>query len=385
MSEQPAAGGAAIPYLAVRDAWRALDWYVDVLGGQRRGQPIEMPDGRLGHAEIAFPTGLVYLADEFPDLGVTAPRPDGVPVTLVLPVPDVDATVAAVVAAGGRMTREAHQAHGTRTATFVDPFGHRWLLQAPLPTTAPAAPAAPTRPQHGGLAYALLWVPDAGRAAGFYQAVLGWTYAAGHGPDERQVIGTTPALGIQGGKPRGDLFCCWAVDDVAAAVMRVRAAGGQASEPATGPYGLVANCVDDQGTAFGIYQTPAVPVTVRDGGTRPSANGTREGDLSYLTLKVIDAARARDFYGTVLGWRFSPGSVEQGWQVDNVVPMTGLWGGHPQATSVPMWLVDDIASAVERTRLAGGSSTDPQREPYGLRADCADDQGTPFHLGQHPD
>jgi Uncharacterized protein conserved in bacteria len=133
VTEQPAANGAAIPYLAVRDAWRALDWYVDVLGGRRRGEPIRMPDGRLGHAEIAFATGLIYLADEFPDLGVTAPTPDGASVTLVLPVTNVDATVAAVVSAGGRATREPHEAHGTRTATVVDPFGHRWLLQSPLP------------------------------------------------------------------------------------------------------------------------------------------------------------------------------------------------------------------------------------------------------------
>ena len=41
-----------VPYLAVADGRRALEWYVDVLGARRRGEPIIMPDGRLGHAEL---------------------------------------------------------------------------------------------------------------------------------------------------------------------------------------------------------------------------------------------------------------------------------------------------------------------------------------------
>ena len=33
-----------------------------------------MPDGRIGHAELALGTGVLYLADEHPGIGVTAPR-----------------------------------------------------------------------------------------------------------------------------------------------------------------------------------------------------------------------------------------------------------------------------------------------------------------------
>jgi predicted enzyme related to lactoylglutathione lyase len=42
----------------------------------------------------------------------------------------------------------------------------------------------------------------------------------------------------------------WKVDDVAAAVARVRAAGGTATEPERKPYGLTATCTDDQGMPF---------------------------------------------------------------------------------------------------------------------------------------
>ncbi|HEX5495265.1 MAG TPA: VOC family protein [Mycobacteriales bacterium] len=371
----PAPVGAAIPYLIARDARQALDWYVDVLGGQRRGEPVMMPDGRLGHAEIAFPAGVIYLADEHPEIGVAAPVRDAASVSLVLTVPDLDATVSAAVAAGGRLTRAAYQDHGHRSATVVDPFGHRWMLQTPL-TAEPVSAS----PRHGDLGYASVWVPDVGRAAAFYQSVLGWTYAPENRPDGRRVTGTTPSLGLHGGHPRNTLFCAWAVNDIADAVTRIRAAGGQATEPEATPHGLLAECTDDQGTAFAVYQPPGGV----DTGPGPAPNGTRQGDLAYLTLELVDAARARGFYGTVLGWRFDPGTVEDGWQVVDTVPMTGLRGGQPRTTGVPMWLVDDIAAAVRRVRQAGGTATEPRREPYGMAADCADDQGTRFYLGQLP-
>ena len=47
--------------------------------------------------------------------------------------------------------------------------------------------------------------------------------------------------------------------------------------------------------------------------------------------------------------------------------------------------VDDIAAAVDRVRAAGGRADEPEREPFGLLADCIDDQGTTFHLWQPAD
>ena len=41
------------------------------------------------------------------------------------------------------------------------------------------------------------------------------------------------------------------------------------------------------------------------------------------------------------------------------------------------------ARPVVRVRGAGGSSTDPAQQPYGITASCTDDQGTRFYLGQH--
>jgi uncharacterized protein len=60
--------------------------------------------------------------------------------------------------------------------------------------------------------------------------------------------------------------------------------------------------------------------------------------------------------------------------------MTGLHGGHERTALVPMYAVADIAAAVARVRAAGGTATEPVRQPYGLSADCVDDQGFAFWL-----
>jgi len=243
-------------------------------------------------------------------------------------------------------------------------------------------------PQQGDIGYASLWVPDIDRAVPFYAAVLGWAYEPSHNPRARQVPGVTPPQGLWGGQPRSTLFCSYVVDDAVAAAARVRAAGGQAGDPIRRPYGLVADCTDDQGTRFAVHQYPQVAVAGAEAagtaGAGPAA-AAHDGDLAYITFEVVDSRRARDFYGAVLGWRFAPGRIADGWQVEGTTPMAGLSGGHREATAVPVWRVADLRAAVGRVRAAGGTATEPQQEPYGLMADCADDQGSRFSLGQFPD
>ncbi|HEX2399655.1 MAG TPA: glyoxalase, partial [Mycobacterium sp.] len=60
---------AALPYLAVANAREAIAWYVDTFGASVVGEPFEMDDGRIGHAELAIGGGVLYLADEYPELG----------------------------------------------------------------------------------------------------------------------------------------------------------------------------------------------------------------------------------------------------------------------------------------------------------------------------
>ncbi|HEX3649074.1 MAG TPA: VOC family protein, partial [Pseudonocardiaceae bacterium] len=78
-------------------------------------------------------------------------------------------------------------------------------------------------PTHeGDLVYSSLWVPDVDRAQAFYTAVLGWRIDAGG--ETRRVLDVHPPMGLRGGNEHGTLFLCHAVDDLAAALDRVRAA-----------------------------------------------------------------------------------------------------------------------------------------------------------------
>lgn len=355
--------GAAIPRLTVANGQSAIDWYVRVFDASIVGRPYWMANGKLGHAELAIGGGSIEIADEYPPTFL-APTSDISSVGLVLVVSDVDVVVARAFDAGGRLSGEVRDSYGHRTATIYDPFGHRWILRSP----------APTNPlQHGDIGYVSVWVPDIDRAAEFYSAVLGWEYGPTRNPRSRRVVGAGTHIGMYGGQERGTLFCCYAVNDVPAALAAVRAAGGTANDPVREPYGLLAECVDNQGVEFAVYEP-------EPGDHRPAFS--RHGDIAYFTFEVVDSAAARAFYGSVLGWEFRPGRIADGWQVPDVVPMTGLAGGNARATGIPMWLVDDIESAVDRVRAAGGTATDPEQQPYGITATCTDDQGTRFNLGQ---
>jgi uncharacterized glyoxalase superfamily protein PhnB len=363
------------PYLMVDDARRALDWYASALGARRLGELVVMDDDRIGHAEMAIGDSALMLADEFPEAGLLGPKArGGVSLSLRLEVADVDATVRRAVELGADIERPVADYPYGRNGVIIDPFGHRWMVAGPVP----AQQAAP-RLRNGDVVYSSLWVPDVERAAAFYGSVLGWRYVSEGEPRGRQVEGLGQRIGLWGGEEHATMFLSFAVDDVAAAVDRVRAAGGRADEPTRRPYGLIADCVDDQGMPFAVYEPPAA-------GTERTGGPYRHGEVGYLTIEVPDSARARAFFGAVLGWEFTPGRVEDGWSVRidgrEINHMTGMHGGHDRPTVVPMYLIDDIGSAVDRVRAAGGTATEPARQPYGVTAECADDQGTRFYLGQ---
>lgn len=356
---------AALPYLCVADARRAIAWYTDALNAVVVGDPIVMDDGRIGHAELAIAGGTLYLADEYPELGLKAPAPDAVSVSLMLHVADTDAALQRTRERGASVALEVYENYGARNATIIDPFGHRWMLSGP--TTSAVAPI-----QHGDIGYVSVWTPDGGRAAAFYGHVLGWAYD----PASHQVTNTDVPTGIVTAAGDPTLFCCYAVTDVQAARQAIAEAGGAPGEVRHSDYGTVLDATDPQGVAFAVYQPS-------EGRKRPELNGSGPGELSYVTYQVPDSAVFRDFYARVLHWTFEPGRVDDGWQVVTAHPMAGVAGGSARPTTVPMWTVADIDAAVARVREAGGTVLqEPERQPYGITAECADDQGGRFYLGQ---
>lgn len=250
VEREPAGPPSLTPYIVVSDARRATDWYVEVFGAQRRGEPVVNTDGTIGHAEVGIGDAVLMFSeasDLWPDVPVRAPdSPATFSHSLHLEVDDVDASTERARRNGAAVEREpADQPYG-RSSVIVDPFGHRWILLR--------RPAQATRLRQGDIANVSMVARDAHRAKEFYEAVLRVPFSPGHAGTWRSEE-TRPPLGIwssEGAEPEVQLS--YRVDDIAAAVERVREAGGRADEPERKPYGLLANCVDDQGATFRLWE-----------------------------------------------------------------------------------------------------------------------------------
>ncbi len=239
---------ALTPYLAVDGARRAIDWYGEVFGARLDGDAYDMPDGRLGHAELLIGGQRLMLADAYPEIGHTAPTAGGgSSVSLHLEVGDVDAVTAAAAGAGAQVLSPPDTKPYGRGATVRDPFGHRWMLMTP---SRPAASTAPT----SSVDYITIATPDAERTKAFFGGLLSWRFAPGRVADGWQIDGVTPHAGLWGGAERHGVALTFGVDDIASAVQRVRELGGEAGEPQRQPYGLLAECRDDQGAGFSLLQ-----------------------------------------------------------------------------------------------------------------------------------
>src|SRR4051812_43121376 len=95
-----------IPYLSVDDADGAIGFYSTVFGAKERMR-MNGPDGKVGHAEIEIGSGMVMLADTFPEMGGKSPRElGGSPVTLMVYVEDVDDCFKRALGNGATETRK---------------------------------------------------------------------------------------------------------------------------------------------------------------------------------------------------------------------------------------------------------------------------------------
>lgn len=253
IEREPAWPPALTPYIMVSDARRAITWYTDVLGAQPRGEHYVNADGTIGHAELGLGDGVLMLSepsDLWPGIPVRAPQaPTTFSHTLHLEVDDVDGTTERARRNGASVEREPTDQPYGRGSVIIDPFGHRWMLLRP--------PAGATRARQGDVANVTMAAPDTQRAKEFYEAVLRVPFTENH-PGAWRTEETRPPLGILP-SPGAELEVqlSYRVDDIAAAVERVRAAGGQAVEPQRRPFGLLAECVDNQGATFRLWQPPA--------------------------------------------------------------------------------------------------------------------------------
>jgi len=131
MSVQPVPEGyhMLIPYLAVDDAARAIEYYKKAFGARERTR-MDGPDGTIGHAELEIGDSVVMLADPYPDASTTPPSDAGATTaSIVMYVEDVDEVVKKAVDEGATITEEVEDRFwGDRFGTIRDPFGHVWSI-----------------------------------------------------------------------------------------------------------------------------------------------------------------------------------------------------------------------------------------------------------------
>jgi PhnB protein len=125
----PAERPSMAPYIVVRNAASAIEFYTKAFGAKERFR-LSMSGDKVAHAELDVLGSRLLLADEFPDFGAIGPLTlGGSPVSLHVYVEDVDALVKRAVAEGADVLRPLKdEFYGDRVCLLADPFGHRWHL-----------------------------------------------------------------------------------------------------------------------------------------------------------------------------------------------------------------------------------------------------------------
>jgi PhnB protein len=129
VSHVPAGYHSVVPYITVRGAAKAIEFYKAALGATEVMR-FEGPGGCVAHAEIEVGGSRVMLGDEMPEWGNRGPESlGGASGGLCVYLPDADAAFARAVAAGAKPFKPvADQFYGDRSGTVIDPFGHVWTL-----------------------------------------------------------------------------------------------------------------------------------------------------------------------------------------------------------------------------------------------------------------
>lgn len=239
--------------LLSNDAPAAARFYADVIGWKVQ-EPA--PDDPHGYYHFEAPGGFVGgMMQLSADMRAHGAKPTWLS---YLGVDDVDATVARITEAGGRVLMPAMETPKVgRFAMIADPQGN------PIYVMRGASDEPSTAYERNGLGkcgWNELTTPDHAAGNAFYASIFGWQY-----PDKMdmpggasytfvavggQVIGAT--MPVMPDSPAGWCFY-FRVADLDAAIARVRAGGGSCTDPMEVPGGEKISIVTDpEGVTFGI-------------------------------------------------------------------------------------------------------------------------------------
>jgi len=123
----PAGYSVVTPYLAVRGAAQAIEFYKKAFGATERMR-MPGPDGKIMHAEIQIGNAFIMMNDEC--MGQRSAKSlGGSPVSFYLYFEDADATFKKAIAAGGKeLMPVTDMFWGDRMGNLEDPFGYTWTV-----------------------------------------------------------------------------------------------------------------------------------------------------------------------------------------------------------------------------------------------------------------
>ena len=117
------------PYLIVKDAKQALEFYAKAFGATELLRLAD-PGGGIMHCEFQIGDSKIMMAGEYPGMGALSPQTiGGTPVSFCIYVENCDEMFKQAIAAGGKEKRPVtDQFYGDRSGTLEDPFGHTWTV-----------------------------------------------------------------------------------------------------------------------------------------------------------------------------------------------------------------------------------------------------------------
>src|SRR5215813_3523572 len=128
--QEPFARPSLTAGLYYGDPWAALEWLAKAFGFER-SLIVTDKDGNLGHSEMRFGDGMIYVGSQWCD-SVASPAVIGGKNTQTVHVQlkdGIDAHCARARAAGAVILQEpTDQFYGDRTYRALDPEGHLWTF-----------------------------------------------------------------------------------------------------------------------------------------------------------------------------------------------------------------------------------------------------------------
>jgi uncharacterized protein len=116
----------------------------------------------------------------------------------------------------------------------------------------------------GELAFFELGVDDVERGRAFYERLFGWRFELGPSGEGFTIATPTVPGGMHGGDRGAAPYVFFQVEDIEAALERVRELGGvvdetdvEGDEESVARFGRFRLCRDDQGSPFGLHQAPS--------------------------------------------------------------------------------------------------------------------------------